>query len=204
MIIPIGEWVLEEVCRQLCAWLSDGVRLVPVAVNVSGHQLVRNGFAGRLVSLLSRYRIEPELIDLEITESTDMFNIAEVTRQMTFLSEIGIRFSIDDFGTGHSTLNRLDKLPIRVLKVDRAFTERLCSANGSRSIVKAIISMSNALNLRVVVEGVELEEQLTVLKEIGCDYVQGLLLSRPIPPFAVPHVLEGQHSLLASPQKFHV
>jgi diguanylate cyclase (GGDEF)-like protein/PAS domain S-box-containing protein len=196
LIVPIGDWVIEEVCRQLCAWRENGVRLVPIAVNVSGHQLMRGGFAERLVGILSRFEISPGQIDLEVTESTDMLNVAEVTRQMALLSEIGIRFSIDDFGTGHSTLNRLDKLPLSVLKVDRTFTERLCEVDGSRSIVQAMISMAKALNMRVVAEGVELEEQLEVLKEMRCDYLQGFLLSRPVPPGNIPRMLEHCHPLL--------
>jgi diguanylate cyclase (GGDEF)-like protein/PAS domain S-box-containing protein len=196
LIIPIGDWVIEEVCRQLCAWRENGVRLVPIAVNVSGLQLMRGGFAERLVGIISRFQISPQQIDLEVTESTDMFNVEEVRRQMALMSEIGIRFSIDDFGTGHSTLNRLDKLPVRVLKVDRAFTERLCEADGSRSIVQAMISMAKALNMLVVAEGVESEEQLEVLKEMGCDYLQGFLLSRPVPPRNIPGILEHHHPLL--------
>jgi diguanylate cyclase (GGDEF)-like protein/PAS domain S-box-containing protein len=198
LIVPLGDWVIEEVCRQLCTWRENGVRLVPIAVNVSGHQLMRGGFAERLVATLSRFQVSPWQIDLEVTESTDMLNVAEVTRQMALLSEIGIRFSIDDFGTGHSTLNRLDKLPLGVLKVDRTFTERLCEADGSRSIVQAMISMAKAMNMRVVAEGVELEEQLDVLKEMGCDYLQGFLLSRPIPPNAIPDLIHHRHPLLAA------
>jgi len=197
LIVPLGDWVIEEVCRQLCAWRENGVRLVPIAVNVSGHQLMRGGFAERLVGILSRFQINPSQIDLEVTESTDMFNVAEVTRQMALLSEIGIRFSIDDFGTGHSSLNRLDKLPLSVLKVDRTFIERLCEVDGSHSIVQATISMAKALNMLVVAEGVELEEQLELLKQMGCDYLQGFLLSRPLPPNAIADVMHGRHPLLA-------
>ena len=196
LILPIGDWVIEEVCRQLCAWREEGVRPVPVAVNVSGLQLVQSGFAERLVATMSRFHIGPEQLLLEVTETSDMLNVAEVTRQMEMLSEIGIRFAIDDFGTGHSTLNRLDKLPLRVLKVDRTFTERLCAANGSRSVVQAMISMAKALKMQVVAEGVEREEQVAVLREMGCDSLQGFLLSRPLPPAAIPELLESPHSLL--------
>lgn len=202
MIVPIGEWVIEEVCRQVSAWREERVRLVPIAVNVSGLQLARGGFAERLVGIMSRHRIDPGQIDLEITESTDMLNVKEVIRQMALLSEIGIRFSIDDFGTGHSTLSRLDKLPLRILKVDRTFIERLCAIEGTRSIVQATISMAKALDMRVVAEGVEFEEQLDVLMSMGCDYLQGFLLSRPIPPVAVPRILESSHPLLANAARY--
>lgn len=196
LIIPIGDWVIEEACRQLRAWQGEGVRAVPIALNVSGMQLVQSGFAERLVGILSRFEVRPEQIQLEVTESTNMLNVAEVTRQMALLSEIGIRFSIDDFGTGHSTLNRLDKLPIQVLKVDRTFTERICEANGTHSIVQATISMAKALNMSVVAEGVEREEQIAALNEMGCESLQGFLLSRPVPAAEIPDLLERRHPLL--------
>ena len=197
LIIPIGDWVIEEACRQLRAWQQDGVRVVPVAVNVSGMQLVQSGFAERLVATMARFQISPEQIELEVTESTEMLNAAEVIRQMTMLSEIGIRFSIDDFGTGHSTLNRLDRLPLHALKVDRSFTERLLEVNGTRSIVQAMIWMAKALQMRVVAEGVEREDQIVAFNEMGCDYLQGFLLSRPVPPTQIPILLGSAHPLLA-------
>lgn len=203
LIIPIGDWAIEEACRQLSVWRQEGVRLVPIAVNVSGLQLVHGGFAERLVAILSRFQISPEQLKLEVTESTDMLNVAEVTRQMAVLSEIGIRFSIDDFGTGHSTLNRLDKLPLSVLKIDRTFTERLCKVNGSRSIVQAMISMAKGLQMEVVAEGVELEEQLAALREMGCDYLQGYLLSHPVAAAAIPGLLQRRHPLLMKMNELH-
>jgi diguanylate cyclase (GGDEF)-like protein/PAS domain S-box-containing protein len=196
LIIPIGDWVIEEVCRQLRAWRHEGVRAVPIAVNVSGPQLIQSGFAERLIGIMSQFEVLPEQLQFEVTESTAMLYEAEVTNQMRLLSEIGVRFSIDDFGTGHSSLNRLDKLPLHVLKVDRTFTERLCAVDGTRSIVQAIISMAKALKMLVVAEGVEREEQMFALKEMGCDYFQGFLLSRPIQPVEIPRLLQYPHPLL--------
>jgi diguanylate cyclase (GGDEF)-like protein len=203
LIIPIGDWVIEEACRQLQAWQEEGVRVVPIAVNVSGVQLVQSGFAERLVATMARFSIGPEQIELEVTESCDMLNAAQVTRQMAMLSEIGIRFSIDDFGTGHSTLNRLDKLPLGALKVDKTFTDRLRQVDGTRSIVQAMIWMAKALNMRVVAEGVEREDQIITLSEMGCDYFQGFLLSRPAPPADIPFLLERRHPLLESLRELH-
>jgi diguanylate cyclase (GGDEF)-like protein/PAS domain S-box-containing protein len=198
LIIPLGDWVIEEACRQLCAWKGEGISIVPIAVNVSGLQLAQHGFAERLIGILSRFGIPPELIRLEVTESAVMLNEEQVTKQMSLLSEIGIQFSIDDFGTGYSSLNRLDKLPLSVLKIDRTFTERLCKANGTHSIVQAIISMGKAMNVSVVAEGVEREEQIVALNEMGCDYFQGFLLSRPVPAADVPSLLGGRNVLLAA------
>jgi EAL domain-containing protein (putative c-di-GMP-specific phosphodiesterase class I) len=117
---------------------------------------------------------------------------------MAMLSEYGIHFSIDDFGTGHSSLNRLDQLPLSVLKVDRSFTERLLVADGTRSIVEAIISMAKALKMFVVAEGVETEEQVLELSKMGCDYLQGFLLSQPLEPEAIPSLIQYPHPLLVS------
>lgn len=198
LINPIGDWVIEEACRQLAAWRDEGIRVVPIALNVSAPQLMQSGFAERLIGIISRYGIRPEQLQLEVTESTAMLNEVEVTKQMRLLSEIGIRFSIDDFGTGHSSLNRLDKLPLQILKVDRTFTERLCEPNGALPIVQAIISMAKALKMLVVAEGVEREEQMFALNEMGCDYFQGFLLSRPVGPSDVPNLLDKRHPLLAN------
>lgn len=203
LIIPIGDWVIEEVCRQLCKWRDEGIRMVPIAVNVSGSQLMQSGFAERLIGIISQFEIRPGQLELEVTESTAMLNESEATKQMALLSEIGFRFSIDDFGTGHSSLNRLDTLPLDVLKVDRTFIERLCEVDGTRSIVQAIISMAKALNMRVVAEGVEREEQLSALREMGCDCFQGFLLSRPVRSVDIPRLLERRHPLLADIRELH-
>ena len=198
LIIPIGDWVIEEVCRQLRMWQDEGVRTVPIALNVSAPQLMQGGFAERLLGIMSRFEVRPEQLQLEVTESTAMLNETEMIQQMTLLSEIGIRFSIDDFGTGHSSLNRLDKLPLHVLKIDRTFTERVCVVDGTRSIVQAIISMAKALKMRIVAEGVEREEQMLALTEMGCDYLQGFLLSRPVRPSDIRGLLRDRHPLLAN------
>ena len=198
LIIPIGDWVIAEACRQLRAWRDAGVRPVPIAINISAMQLVQSGFAERVVATLARYQIAPEQLQLEVTESTQMLNAAEVIRQMTMLSEIGIRFSIDDFGTGHSTLNRLDKLPLHRLKIDKTFIERLRNVDGTRSIVQAMIWMAKALNMQVVAEGVEREEEIVALRQMGCDYLQGFLLSRPVSPADIPAMLEHNHPLLVN------
>jgi EAL domain-containing protein (putative c-di-GMP-specific phosphodiesterase class I) len=151
-----------------------------------------------MIGIMGRFKIRPEQLQLEVTESTAMLYETEVAKQMRLLAEIGICLSIDDFGTGHSSLNRLDKLPLHVLKVDRTFTERLCGADGARSIVEAILSMAKALGMQVVAEGVEREEQMLALTEMGCDYLQGFLLSRPVEPDEIPRLLEHRHPLLAN------
>jgi diguanylate cyclase (GGDEF)-like protein/PAS domain S-box-containing protein len=193
LIVPLGQWVLEEACRQLRVWKKQGMRLVPVAVNVSGLQLMHSDFARQVMDTLLRYAIDPKWIYLEITETVLMRNLTEVAEQMRVLTSFGIAFSIDDFGTGHSSLGRLHKLPISVLKIDQSFIAQLCVQGGTYSIVQAIISMAHALGHHLVAEGVETPSQLARLRDLDCDLVQGFLLSRPVPPELIPVLVADRH-----------
>ena len=188
LIIPLGEWMIEEVCRQLLIWKSQGLPLVPVAVNVSGLHIMHEDFGRRLMALLDRYAIDPRLIHVELTESVALRNVDAVAEQMAALSRQGIEFSIDDFGTGHSSLARLSQLGASILKIDRAFLQPDCAPD-AYSIVQAIITMAHTLGHRVVAEGVENDMQLTCLLDLHCDLYQGFLLSRPIAPEQIPALL---------------
>jgi diguanylate cyclase (GGDEF)-like protein/PAS domain S-box-containing protein len=192
LIIPLGEWVIEEACRQLLIWKSQGMTLAPVAVNVSGLQIVHVDFARRLMSTLERYAIDPRLMHIEITESAAMRNVADVTEQMKALSARGIEFSIDDFGTGHSSLARLSQLGASILKIDRSFMTTSCR-DDAHTIVQAIITMAHTLGHKVVVEGVEAEAQLACLRGLNCDLFQGFLLSRPVSPDRIPALMGVIH-----------
>jgi len=198
LIAPLGQWVLEEVCRQLLAWRAAGNKPVAVAVNVSGLQLMHAGFARQVIATLERFGIDPRWIHLEITESVAMHDKAGVFEQMAILSAQGIEFSIDDFGTGHSSLGRLHNLPLSELKIDRSFVDRLCADGGTFSIVQAIISMAHALGHQVVAEGVETESQLACLRELDCDLFQGFLLSRPVAPGLIPGLVASGSSAFPS------
>lgn len=193
LIIPLGQWVIEETCRQLLVWKSQGMRLVPVAVNISGLQLMHVDFASRFMSTLKRYSIDPHWIHLEVTETAAMHNLGEVADQMTKLSAEGIAFSIDDFGTGHSSLGRLHQLRISELKIDRAFIDQLCVRDGAYQIVQAIVTLAHTLGHVVVAEGVETTSQLACLRELKCDLTQGFLLSRPVTPEEIPALVRAQH-----------
>lgn len=193
LIVPLGQWVLEEVCRQLNAWREQGMHPVPISVNVSGMQLMRIDFPARVMETLKRYGIDPQWIHLEVTETVAMGNLAEVAERMTSLTSRRISFSIDDFGTGHSSLGRLHQLPISVLKIDQSFIAQLGAQNGTYSIVQAIISMAHALGHRLVAEGVETEDQLASLRDLECDLLQGFLLSRPVAPERVPDLVATRH-----------
>jgi diguanylate cyclase (GGDEF)-like protein/PAS domain S-box-containing protein len=197
LIVPLGDWVMEEVCRQLREWTARGMRLIPVALNVSSLQFIGGGFADHVMSTLRRFEIDPIWISLELTESAAMLDIEDISKQIGHLSAQGIRFSIDDFGTGYSSLSRLYQLPFSMLKIDRSFTQRLCNQDGTESIVRAIIAMAKTFNMQVVAEGVEFEEQIASLRELNCDYLQGFLLSRPVEPKFIPSLVKTIHPILS-------
>jgi len=201
LIEALGQWVIERACRQLKEWMDQGMRLVPVAINVSSLQLMGKGFAERLMQTLDRYSVNPRWIHLEITETAAMDNLKEVSDEMSILSALGCSFSIDDFGTGHSSLGRLHQLPISILKIDRSFIDPLgdreaAGGDTTFTIVQAILSMAHALGLEVVAEGVETETQLNCLSRLGCDLLQGFLLSRPVLPEDVPALIARPHPIL--------
>jgi diguanylate cyclase (GGDEF)-like protein/PAS domain S-box-containing protein len=195
LIVPLGQWVLEEVCRQLRVWRDQGMRVVPVSVNVSGLQLMRIDYVKSVRETLERFRIDPQWVNLEVTETVAMQNLAEVAERMASLTALGISFSIDDFGTGHSSLGRLHQLPISELKIDQSFIRQLCTEDGTYSIVQAVISMAHALGLRLVAEGVETERQLDCLRVLGCDLLQGSLLSRPVSAKQIPPLVASKPSI---------
>jgi diguanylate cyclase (GGDEF)-like protein len=202
-ICCLGEWVIQEVCQQLLFWRQQGIQIVPVAINVSCLQLMQPSFAERVMEILLLHEIDPQWIHLEVTETSAMRNIVGVSEQISALSEKGITFSIDDFGTGHSSLSRLHQLPVSILKIDRTFINQLCVRNGTYSIVKAIITMAHALNHLVVAEGVETEDQLARLRDLQCDAVQGYLLSPPVDAEHIPKLVANNHPVLtqSEPEK---
>ena len=180
LILPIGRWVLKEVCRQLRAWQHAGFEVVSVAVNISAIQFARNDFSDEVAEILAEAGVPPSLLELELTESLVMRDYAESIRQMRNLKDLGVRIAIDDFGTGYSSLSYLHRLPIDTLKIDRSFVEMITEPEGTRPIVDAVISMAQAFGLRVVGEGVETVGQMEALCHGGCDMIQGNLFSRPV------------------------
>jgi diguanylate cyclase (GGDEF)-like protein/PAS domain S-box-containing protein len=179
-IIPLGRWVVRQVCRQLREWQDLGLDIVPVAINASALQIVQTNFCADVMSILAQFDIAPELVHLELTESGVMPQNSLAFDNMLKLSSQGIRFSIDDFGTGFSSLDRLHQLPVSTLKIDRTFVQRMLDPNGTLPIVSTIMSMAHSLNLGVVAEGVETREQFHALYEMGCDQFQGFFFSKPL------------------------
>jgi diguanylate cyclase len=182
LIVELGGWVLCETVRQQDRWAKAGHPLWPVAVNVSARQLHDGRLAGQLERALDGSGIEPTLIEIELTEHTLVEDIEDNLRLLETLRQRGVRISIDDFGTGLSSLSYLKRLPAAKLKIDRSFVRDLPQHRGDRAIVEAAVSMAQALGLQVVAEGVETDEQHALLREMKCNLGQGYLYSPPLPP----------------------
>ena len=179
-IVSLGEWVLREACRRQVAWRRGGLGHLRIAVNVSVRQLRERGFARTVERILAACDGDPAGMELEITESTAMESDRTVSTVQA-LCDLGFRIAIDDFGTGHSSLSRLRHLPVSMLKIDRSFVDGIESRADSRSIASMIVKMGHELGFSVLAEGVETQAQEAVLREIGCDCVQGFLYARPQP-----------------------
>jgi diguanylate cyclase (GGDEF)-like protein len=177
LINRLGSWVIDEACRQIRAWEEQGLRM-PVAVNLSVHQLREQGLAQRIEQALQRHGVAPSQLLCEITESVAMEDFQEAQRSFAELAAIGVYLSIDDFGTGYSSLNYLRQLPVQQLKIDSSFVRDLDKGNNARAVVQAVISLAHALGLRVVAEGVETPAQRDILLSMACDELQGYLYAR--------------------------
>ena len=178
LINAIGDWVLNEACRQLRAWHDQGITGLKVAINVSGKQLEKPEFAEQVLTILKHHDIQPESIHLELTESAVIQGETEVIATLSKLRKIGVRIALDDFGTGYSSLSYLRNLPIDVLKIDRRFIQGLGQQNNN-IILSAIITMAQAMNLQVIAEGVENQGQFAFLHKEHCNMFQGYLFHRP-------------------------
>ena len=189
LIIPIGEWVLREVCRQNRAWHDAGLPKVRVDVNLSGFQLQHNGLVESVADILKETGLEGQYLEIEITETVIMQNPEHVAGLLNRLSEMGLHISIDDFGTGYSSLAHLKRFSVNTLKIDRSFVKDIEASSADEAITSAIISMGRSLNLQVIAEGVETEGQFALLKEKHCDEMQGYLFSRPVSPGEVTRLL---------------
>jgi diguanylate cyclase (GGDEF)-like protein len=206
MIGHIGNWVIEEACRQIREWLDLGLRM-RVAVNLSMHQLRQDDLVPRIRRALDAHRVDPALLTFEITESVAMEDTQATMRSFGHLARVGASLAIDDFGTGYSSLAYLRKLPARQLKIDRSFVADIEHSSDALAVVDAVIKLAHALGLKVVAEGVETERQRDVLLGLRCDELQGYLFARPMPAQMLTvwamngeddtHDIEFSHSLFA-------
>ena len=194
MVLPIGERVLRLACHQSVAWQREGLRAVPVSVNLSARQ-----FSERIVDTVAKTLadtgLEPKLLELELTESASMEDPQKTVDILCKLKEMGVRLAIDDFGTGYSNLNYLKRFPVDRLKLDQSFVRDLTSDPDDLAIARAVIAMGHGLRLDVIAEGVETEGQLALLAQHGCDEVQGYLFGRPAAPDDCGRMLREEKSL---------
>ena len=200
LIVPIGEWVLEMVCRQIRLWQNDPLfSKLEVAVNVSPRQFRQANFVENLQALLITYEINPLRLKLELTENILVEDIEAVVTIMNQLKQLGIQFSLDDFGTGYSSLQYLKRLPLDQLKIDRSFVQDMEFDDNDQAIVRTIIAMALALDLNVIAEGVESLQQKELLKNYGCGNFQGFLFSHPLPVAAFETLVKGQMTIAPVP-----
>jgi diguanylate cyclase len=188
-IIPVGLWILEQVCRQIKRWENLGVPVPRVAVNVAAIHFRQPGLHEQIRNVLEHHGVPPDLIELELTERSLMEDTDSTRACLTALKDIGLRLAIDDFGTGYSCLSYLRKFPLDVLKIDRSFVADLATSEDAQAICGAILSIAHRLSLDAVAEGIESERQLAYLTKHGCQFGQGFYFSRPVGPQAVARLM---------------
>lgn len=179
-IVPLGEWVLDAVCRQITEWTRDGFAFERVCLNVSARQFEDRDLVSMITRTIDHHHVRPDQLELELTESSIMRDVSSAITVLCDLKDIGLRLSIDDFGTGYTSLSFLKRFPLDVLKIDKSFIRDLRPGSHDDAIVKAVTTLARNLNLRSIAEGVETRMQLEQLRAIGCDELQGFLLSRPL------------------------
>jgi len=194
LIAPIGEWVLRTACAEAQGWVVKGMPPVSVAVNLSARQFARDELATAIMRVLRETRLDPRLLELEITESTVMHNPERAVEVMQQLKRLGVRVAIDDFGTGYSSLSYLKRFPLSSVKIDRSFVLDLPGDKDDAAITQAVIAMAHSLRLRVVAEGVETAEQYRFLEEHQCDEMQGHYFSKPVDAPTIARLLAGRHT----------
>lgn len=191
LIKPIGEWVLRTACQQSKQWCLQGISDVKMAVNISGIQFQSEHFIQEIFEILAESDFDPNQLEFELTESVVMVNVPQAISKMKQLREHGIRISIDDFGTGFSSLSYLKNFPVDILKIDRSFVKDIPFAPKDTAITKTIIALARRLGLEVVAEGVETEDQMAFLRSRNCNEAQGYLLSKPLPALEMTTLLKN-------------
>lgn len=197
-IVPLGQWVLETACKQAVAWHEANFPITQVAVNISVLQFVREDFTATVARILAETGLAPEKLELEITESLLASDTVSAVDTLRKLKAIGVQLSIDDFGTGYSSLSQLKHFPIDRLKLDQSFVQEVTTSPADAAITRAVIAMSNSMDLKLLAEGVETMEQLDFLKRCDCDEIQGFLISKPAPANVLATEIDAIEALLNS------
>ena len=191
LILPLGAWVIEEACTQFRAWREMGLTDFCMAINLSGRQLQDDTLVAQIADAIRRHDLPAERVKLELTESMIMGHGEKTVALLHSMKALGVRLAIDDFGTGYSSLAYLKRFPIDELKIDGSFVRDIPGDSSDSEIAATIIAMANSLKMRVVAEGVETEEQAKFLADNGCQYYQGYLFSRPLPPHEFERLMQS-------------
>ncbi len=195
LIVPMGDWVLREACRQQKEWLNRGIHVGKIAVNLSTRQFRQKNFPEKIASILQSLDLSPEYLELEITESCAMEHAGETINQLNQLRQMGLYIAIDDFGTGYSSLAYLQRFPIQKLKIDRSFIHDIHDDINDAAIAKSIIGLAHNMQICVVAEGVENQYQADWLRDKGCDQVQGFMYAKPMSAKQLElHFINGQYT----------
>ena len=194
IILEVGDWVIRDVCRQGKDWLDKGYPPLRISVNISALELAQDRFADRVADAIQRSGFDAKYLQIEVTETAVMGNLEDASRHLRRLEQLGVAVSVDDFGTGHSSLSYLHRLPIDSIKVDRSFVQQITQSDESAAIVRAIVAMASSLDLQVIAEGVETEDQLEAVAKLGCQFIQGYVFSRPLNLSSMPGILTQAHS----------
>ena len=189
LINRIGEWVIEAACKQLDAWQETPLKNLRVDINLSGRQLTNPHLASHILETVERYNLQPHQLGVELTENEVFGSDESQTKQLEKLKQAGVHISIDDFGTGHSSLVYLRKLPVCGIKIDRSFLQHAMQDSADMAIMEAMVTVGHSLGLSVLVEGVETDEQAQLVTELGCDLAQGFLYAKPMPANKVEEFL---------------
>ncbi|WP_242855886.1 ABC transporter substrate binding protein [Ruminiclostridium josui] len=180
LIIPLGEWVLNQACAFIKELHEKGLKDLTVSVNISTIQILQSGFTRKIIDIINSYNLNPECLELEITETILIESFTTVFRKLNKLKNMGVRIALDDFGKGYSSLNYLKQLPISTLKIDKSFIDSVSTDEEGRTITRHIITLGRSLGMTIIAEGVEYTEQLEYLKKYNCDRIQGYLFSKPL------------------------
>ncbi|VEI41738.1 signal transduction protein [Citrobacter youngae] len=199
LIIPVGTWVLQQACGQLYQWKSQGHTEWTLAVNLSPAQFEQPDIVDIVCNALAQYQLSPAHLTLELTESTALKNLKRSVEVLNAFADLGITVSIDDFGTGYSNILMLKSLPARELKIDRIFVKDISENSKNTKIVSTIIDIAHSMNMRVVAEGIETQEQETLLTQMGCGVLQGFLYAKPLPAHKIYDLIQTENATKVKP-----
>lgn len=176
----LADWLVDAVCQHIAAWKRLGMSIPRISLNLSARQLLRVGLTDKILRIARAHDVSPAMLDIEVTEDSLVGDIENATSVLAALKQAGISISLDDFGSGYSSLGYLVRLPIDTLKIDKSFVQALVDSDTASAVIRGIVGLARSLGMKTIAEGVESQCQLAELKDAGCDVIQGYLISRPL------------------------